>query len=364
MKVATIPPVLLTYWPEMDQFEQALSLGSAGGLSGSEIWRITNSLGQFCLKRWPGEGTTVGRLNWIHSQLRHVAAQGLRFVPAPIQTRAGQTCVELGGSFWELAPWLQGDPLQTIPTPAQIQSALSRLAQFHLAVVDAPSNTADRLRPSGELTSGPSPTAASRREWLAELLGAGPGSATTLLQAAEMSSWPELRQRMVEIREHFPSCAAAAWEQIQTAAETQVALQPVIRDVWRDNLLFTGDDLTGLVDYGAMRIDSVACDLSRILGSLAPDDPRLWQAGLNAYRALRPLNQSEVHLIYALDAAAVALTCLQWAKWLCLEGRQFADPGKVLSRIDFNLGRMRSLGKSSAAGPNRIWPDPADSVLG
>lgn len=364
MKVAAVSPVLLAQWPALGRVEQIDYLGSGGGLSGSEIWGVRSFGSQFCLKRWPSPGPAPERLRWIHAVLWKAAGAGLLFVPAPARTKARATCVELDGSLWELAPWLPGEHVQAIPTQEQTRSALGALARFHLAVADMPAASVDRVAATNAPIGAPSPTAASRRQWLAELLNAGEGSAVELWQAADRSPWLDLRQRMAEARDLFPRCASVAWERLQAVASRPVPLQPVVRDVWRDNLLFTDDDLSGLVDYGAMRCDSVACDVSRALGSLAADDPRLWQVGLAAYRAVRELTENELQLVSALDAAAVALTCLQWAKWLCVEGRQFTASGKVLARIDFNLGRMRSLGGPRDVGRDGFWLGPLDSLLG
>src|SRR5262249_8929486 len=54
-------------------------------------------------------------------------------------------------------------------------------------------------------------------------------------------------------------------------------LQPCLCDVWHDHLLFEGDRLTGLVDYGAVKLDHVAVDLARLLGSLLDDDESSWR---------------------------------------------------------------------------------------
>ena len=73
-------------------------------------------------------------------------------------------------------------------------------------------------------------------------------------------------------------------------------LQPCLCDVWHDHVLFDGDRVTGLIDYGAMKIDHPAVDLARLLGSLAEDDLAGWTIGLAAYREVRPLSGGEEEL--------------------------------------------------------------------
>ena len=58
-------------------------LGSAGGMSGAQFWRITAPRGTLCLRRWPIEHPSPERLQFIHAVLRHAAASGIA-----ISTRA------------------------------------------------------------------------------------------------------------------------------------------------------------------------------------------------------------------------------------------------------------------------------------
>ena len=73
-------------------------------------------------------------------------------------------------------------------------------------------------------------------------------------------------------------------------------LQPCLCDVWHDHVLFDGDRVTGLVDYGAVKIDHPAVDVARLLGSLVGDDAEGWAAGLTAYREVRPFSAEEEEL--------------------------------------------------------------------
>ena len=58
--------------------------------------------------------------------------------------------------------------------------------------------------------------------------------------------------------------------ELKSAAEKPVATHPVLRDVWSDHVLFEGARVTGIIDYGALRMDEPAADLARLLGSLHP----------------------------------------------------------------------------------------------
>jgi Ser/Thr protein kinase RdoA (MazF antagonist) len=117
-------------------------------------------------------------------------------------------------------------------------------------------------------------------------------------------------------------------------------VQPCICDVWNRHLLFEGDRLTGLVDYGEAKIDHVAVDLARLLGDLAGDDEAGWQTGLAAYRSLRPLTAEEERLARVLDRSGVVLGAAAWLRRLYLEGRRYDDMQAVSRRLGVLVTRM------------------------
>lgn len=64
-----------------------------------------------------------------------------------------------------------------------------------------------------------------------------------------------------------------AIEQLKPLADVSFRLQPCIRDIWHDHVLFDGDRVTGLIDFGAMQIDTPATDIARLVGSLQSYSP-------------------------------------------------------------------------------------------
>src|SRR5207245_281836 len=104
-----------------------------------------------------------------------------------------------------------------------------------------------------------------------------------------------------------------------------VAIQPCLCDVWHDHLLFEGNVLTGLIDYGSVKSDHVAVDLARLLGSLVGDDREAWATGIAAYRSVRPLTGEEEALAAVLDRTGTILAAATWLRWLYWDKRQFAD---------------------------------------
>ena len=62
-------------------------------------------------------------------------------------------------------------------------------------------------------------------------------------------------------------------------------MQPCLCDPWHDHVLFTGDQVSGVIDYGSVKEDHIAVDLARLLGSLVEDDENAWSIGLKAYQS-------------------------------------------------------------------------------
>jgi homoserine kinase type II len=148
-----------------------------------------------------------------------------------------------------------------------------------------------------------------------------------------------------ELLRQFPLSADLSGE-LQAACQIPVSLQPCIRDIWHDHVLFTGDHVSGIVDFGALRMAAVVGDVARLLGSLAIDDHQLWEWGLQAYREAQPqgdkhADDTQRQFVRTWDAANVALSGLQWVQWLFVEGRFFSAYATVQQRMDEHLMRLQ-----------------------
>ena len=79
-------------------------------------------------------------------------------------------------------------------------------------------------------------------------------------------------------------------EPLARVAALPVCVQPVLRDARPEHFLFEDGRLSGLVDFGAMGVDSVAADLARLIGDWFDGDRDLRREALAAYEAVRPLS--------------------------------------------------------------------------
>jgi homoserine kinase type II len=280
-------------------------------------------------------------LQFIHAALRHVIARGFTLVPAPLETTHHTTYVRQDGYLWELTPWMPGqaDLLERLDI-ARLRTALVTLAQFHRAAEDFP---------FPGLRSGPAPGILSRARQLERWLH---GDLDRLRHAIQPDIWPELGDRARRICQLVSLIAPRVAGILTDASQANVPWQAVIGDIWHDHVLFVGDHVTGLIDFGSMRVDSVAADVARLLGSVAGDNITLWNAGLEAYQTVRPLSSSERLLVQAFDRSTILMAGLNWVEWLFQERRAFEAAEKIPSRLDRLIERMEHLARPTA---DAIW---------
>ncbi len=323
---------VLQAYPQDCQPVQAEYLAGAGGFSGASFWRLKTARGMLCLRCWPREHPSRERLEFIQAVLWHVHQEGFRRLPLPLETRthAGYVCE--AGRLWELTPWCPGEAdYHRKPCPAKLQAALAALAQFHHAAASFPlPNSSHEV----------SPGIAERFE---RLQGWSAGRLEELNAAIGPRDWPELEFRAREWLALVRAAIARVQPNLAKTVVLAAPLQPCIRDIWHDHVLYLGDEVSAFVDFGAMRPDSVAADVARLLGSMAGDDPRAWEAGLAAYQRIRPLSDAETTLAGAFDQANTVLAGLNWLEWIYLERRHFENRQAVLERLDWNLPRLARL---------------------
>ncbi|HRX79761.1 MAG TPA: phosphotransferase, partial [Pirellulaceae bacterium] len=309
---------VLSHYPDLSVLE-AEPLGGAGGFSGAAFWKIETGGSQLCLRRWPREHPTRTQLQMIHDVLRHVSQNGFDKLPVPFQTRQGQTIVSVAGHFWELTDWLPGKAdFHASPTSERLEAAMLSLAQFHFG--------AEALA----IHPGSPPGIAKRREQLERLRMSG---TRELLQAITTVGSQDFRWRAAMILNNFEQGAAKTQSRLAIATRVRVSRQPCIRDIWHDHVLFEGNEVSGIIDFGALQTDHVACDISRLLGSLVCGDREAWERGLTAYQSVRPLTDDELMLVEAYDQSTVLLSGMNWIQWIAVERRTFEDEKRIHERM-------------------------------
>jgi len=303
------------------------------GFSGALVFRIETAAGPFCLRGWPQALRDPKRILALHEFLAYVRSQGIDYVAVPVPSDGESTLVNVLGQFWQVEPWLPGSAdFWNRPSDVRLAAALTALARFHQA--------ARGFRPAGGESS--------------HLWPAAPAVAPTVLdRIARFESWTAVR--LARLRERLRRCdpddpalatsaervlaafdrlAARMQGELRSVCQMHVPLQPCLRDVWHDHLLFQGDAVTGLIDPSAARTDTVAADISRLAGSLIADDRRAWGVALEAYQSIRALSAAELALCDVLDRSGVLLSGMTWL------GRRYLNGIRLSEAALQRLGRI------------------------
>jgi Ser/Thr protein kinase RdoA (MazF antagonist) len=153
-------------------------------------------------------------------------------------------------------------------------------------------------------------------------------------------------------RDGLPSLVA----RLRRESSSAIPLQPVLRDARPEHFLFTSERLTGLVDFGAMGIESPAADLARLIGEWAGPDLSARSAALDAYTAIRTLDASESRLIDVFADSAAWLGPARWVRWHFVDHRQFDNADAARVGLERALGRLlerlgRTITSSAPARP-------------
>ncbi len=329
----TIDAVLLVYrgvlGPDVD-----CRVVDRPGFSGAFVARVETGRGAFCLRGWPPDAADRQRILALHELLAHVRARGIDYVAVPLVADHGETLLNVAGRLWQIEPWLPGvADFWSRPNDGRLAEASRALARFHLAAGDfRPSaGTASHLAPA---PPGLASTVLDRRErmqfWTSDRCAA---IRERLVRSSRKSDGNSRLQALAErILAAFERLAPRIAHELRAAAQVSVPLQPCLRDVWHDHVLFDGDAVSGLIDPSAVRTDTVAADLSRLAGSLIADDRRAWSVALDAYGSVRELSLAEEGLVGVLDCSGVVLSGMTWLERWHFGGVALSD--RALDRLE------------------------------
>lgn len=315
------------------------------------IYRATGEgAQQWAVRGWPP--TVSGeRVSEVHRAMRLARQNGCRWTPtveppevAPpeiAQRRERAVSGELrswiiaDGRVWDCCEWMPGRPPNAEDDLAGVlRQIATAVAEFHAAV--------SSLGPHPALVS-PRPVAAvsSRLQRIAELgpllepLLAFGADSTRLLTASSAT------QRAMDcLRQAWATQRLRAVRLLEPWGQIAFRQQYVFRDIHLGNTLFHEGRLSGIVDYDAVRIDSPATDLARLIGSvrwvMRPEEwdrseEDLWAAMLGAYRAIGAFSAEEERLARVLAEVSPLIILANWVVWVVGEERSFPGPA---ARID------------------------------
>lgn len=315
------PPVGLDSGPPNDVLTQyGWSSQTAGimtiphGFSGARVWQIAHKELLFALKCWPPGHPVYMPLSEIHRLMLMAREAGLKMVPAVMLTIKGQGVVSHRDCLWEATSWQPGTP-DANPNDERFRSAIQTLAQLHAVW---------RTTATGRV--GPCPA--------------------VQLQTQRLAAWTQdefelLNRRTGEpILDHaislFIQHHHTALERLRPWLARQFPLHPCLADVWSDHVLFTSNEVTGMIDFGAMRFDHPAQDLARLIGSYTQGhtERRAW-----AMASYVPYSDELERLAILLDDTGAVVGLGNWLRWLLIEQRP-VDSMKALSRVRWLVDRF------------------------
>lgn len=317
---------ILRHYPAEIAESRWRALGSGGGFSGARIWRGDADSGRsYCLRAWPTGRTTVERLEIIHTAQDRCP---LPITPKVARTRDGKSYLQRGEQFWEVSDWMPGHAdFHTNPTDTKLLAAMDALASIHVC-----------WRPSSPREI-PCPAVGRIRAAFANW--------RKLLQSGFKLDYrlphpPEIHERARRAWNALLGGTFAAEHSLIEWLDRPVPVQLCFCDVWHDHILYEGNEVTAIIDFGAVKLDCVAIDLARLLGSLIPDEPERMKRALAVWSAQMQVPQIVVDLVPVLDQVGKIVGLTNWLRWLYLDDRPVSDPGQVLRRMDALLRRVEN----------------------
>lgn len=234
--------------------------GIASGIENSNFF-LTTDTGEYVLTIFENLG--FEQLPFYLELMRHLAARGV-LVPAPVPNRDGALCVPLMGKPAAIVSKLEGQS-EMAPQARHCAQVGAMLARMHIAARDFPL-AQPNLRGLG---------------WWNE-------TAPKVLPHLSASEASLLRAEL-EFQNAF--AASPAYRALERAA--------VHADLFRNNVMFDGDQLTGFFDFYFAGVDTLLFDLAVTVNDWCVDldtgalDADRVRALADAYGAVRPLTAAE-----------------------------------------------------------------------
>ncbi len=277
-------------------------------------------MGTRVARLWPQDAFIHNRIENVHAWLGHL--KHLAFVPLPCLTRDGATFVERDGRYFQVEPWKQGAARRLDPKDEDVIQAFEALARVHQAL-------------RGFQRVGPSPGLLRRQADLRSL-GVTLSQLRDEVRAAVPSVERDLALRCLERIEARAQQVSGQFKPIPGAE----LLQPCLRDCHAGHFLFDGDRLTGLIDFGAMDVDSVAADLARLLSTWRLG-AALRQAAFDAYARVGSIDAPTLKSVALFEQAATLFRPLRWIQWHFAERRRFEDAAAVREMLRSGLEELQ-----------------------
>jgi len=248
-------------WLEQFPLGKALSIrGIASGIENSNFF-ITTEAGEYVLTVF--EVLTFAQLPFYLKLMHHLAERGV-LVPAPVANARGELVVALHGKPAAIVSKLDGSS-QMDPQPVHCAAVGAMLARMHLAARDFPLEQPN-------------------------LRGLAWWNATTPLVLPYLD---DACAHLLRAEMHFQEAYAACDHY------KHLTRGPIHADLFRNNVMFDGERLTGFFDFYFAGCDTWLFDVAVTVNDWCIDqatgvlDAARVRAMLDAYHAVRPFTADE-----------------------------------------------------------------------
>jgi Ser/Thr protein kinase RdoA (MazF antagonist) len=290
----------------------------SSGLSGARFWRVTVGERDFCLRRNPRkDGKSAGHYFRIHRFLEHLWNQGFREIACPVKNLKQGTFVETFDAVWELSNFLPGETTKS-PTLSQAVAAADFLARLHLVAATYQS-----------FLLSVAPGLKRRREVCKELRS---GKLDENYAAIVNSALSPTRDLAIYVASQIRGVLPLGFGHLERACD-KVPVQFCLVDCHIGNFLFTGDQVTGLVDFATVDVDSVTRDVARLFGSITTKNQNIWRTCMASYQQQRPLSAAELKLALAYHTSGLVGRAANWLEWGFVHESSFADAETTHARL-------------------------------
>ncbi|NBR05651.1 MAG: hypothetical protein EBT92_07760 [Planctomycetes bacterium] len=264
-------------------------------LSGSFIYKVITDEGVFALKSY--SQSSLAALQIAHTVLENSRKSGFVLFPLIVSNKDDQKVVYQNGLYWDLSCWIPGN----VPDKSRLNliQCVDKLIDFHCAVGLDNSEY------------GPIPGMINRfREIDSFSISSVDFSLISFLPISSIIEHLLWIRQELDILEVFPT--------------PTVGIQFCWGDARRENILFENNELSGFVDYFAIRKDCKEVDVARMISSFAGDDYEMWTNGLDAYSRKSSIDYL---LCRKLDILGTIVSLYRWLKWL-----QNPSPESILKK--------------------------------
>ncbi len=300
METNPFPPVaVLAQYPLTGRPEAWTPLpNDRAGFSGSRIW-FEEKAG-LVLKAIPVDGKSIPELAQIHRWVEIAKEVGIETLPTILRSIHGTSTFEFGSHYWVLMTKSPGRAdFRDDTNDRRLWIIMKELAQLH------------RIFYARFGTLGPIPGVSRRLAKLDNFSRVFDRFDWRCLEKhslASNSGW----DLVLYLSRNLPGQIARAMRDLERLKHYVVPIHPCLCDCWHDHFLFEGDQLTGIIDLDAMKIDHPAVDLARSITSLLPFNRELWPYVFGKYLEAGAVSDFPFEWIEILSDTGQIVAGLHW----------------------------------------------------